>query len=66
MKRSFALILFAWVSFVPIFAEAGPRLVLREGTYDAREIREGELIKHTITVYNDGDQVLQIRDVNSD
>lgn len=66
MKRSFAMLMLALLSFLPAFAEAGPRLVLREGSYDARDVREGELIQHTVTVFNEGDQVLQIRDVNSD
>lgn len=42
----------------------GPRVVIKEKFFDAREVKEGEIIEHTFTVNNKGDEVLEIRKVN--
>lgn len=47
-------------------AASGPRLVLEGSAYDAKEVKEGEVISHSVRVLNRGDQVLKIRDVHSD
>ncbi len=42
----------------------GPRIVLEEKFFDAREVKEGEVIEHTFTVRNKGDEALEIRKVS--
>lgn len=42
----------------------GPRMVLEEKDFNAKQIKEGEIIKHTFTVRNTGDQSLEIKKVN--
>jgi hypothetical protein len=42
----------------------GPRMVLKEDCFDAKEVNEGEIIEHTFTVLNTGDQALEIKKVN--
>jgi hypothetical protein len=42
----------------------GPRIVIKERFFDAKEVKEGEVIEHAFTVYNKGDEVLQIRKVS--
>lgn len=47
-------------------AAGGPKLVVKETFHDAKDVKEGQVIAHTLVVSNAGDQVLKIRDVNSD
>ena len=42
----------------------GPRIVIEKKFFDAQEVKEGEIIEHTFTVNNKGDEVLEIRKVN--
>ena len=42
----------------------GPRIIIEEKFFDAQEVKEGELIEHTFTVVNNGDEVLEIRKVS--
>ncbi len=42
----------------------GPRIVLEEKYFDAKQIKEGEIIEHTFTVRNMGDRPLEIKKVN--
>ena len=42
----------------------GPRITIEEKSFDAKEVKEGELIEHTFTVVNKGDEVLEIRKVS--
>lgn len=42
----------------------GPRMVLEEKDFNAKQIKEGEIIDHTFTVRNTGDQPLEIKKVN--
>ena len=42
----------------------GPRMAIDEKFFDAREVKENEIIEHTFTVNNTGDEVLEIRKVN--
>jgi Protein of unknown function (DUF1573) len=42
---------------------AGPKMVMKELEHDFKEVKEGEVIEHTFQVSNQGDQVLEIREV---
>ena len=42
----------------------GPRMVLEEKYFDAKQIKEDEIIEHTFTVLNIGDRPLEIKKVN--
>jgi hypothetical protein len=42
---------------------AGPRMVIKEMEYDLKEVKEGDVIEHVFQVLNQGDQVLEIREV---
>jgi hypothetical protein len=67
MKRFSSLLLMALLMLLPSFAAAGgPRLALEAWSHDAGEVREGIVIEHVLKVYNQGDQFLHIKDVNSD
>ena len=41
-------------------ARRGPRMVLKERAFDFKEVRAGEVIKHTFKVLNQGDETLKI------
>ena len=67
MKRFSSLLLMVLLTLLSSFAAAGgPRLALDGWSHDAGEVREGIVIEHALKVYNQGDQVLSIKDVNSD
>ena len=60
----------ATIFFFSIFFHAAlaleaktPRLVVKGGLFDAGEIDEGNVIKHSFTVYNRGNAPLNIRNV---
>lgn len=38
----------------------GPRMVLKEKLFDFKEVMEGEILKHSFQVFNQGDQPLEI------
>jgi len=63
---SFSLIFSIVVSFGIALAQQaiGPRIVLEETFFDAKQIKEGGIIEHTFTVLNTGDQTLEIQKVN--
>ena len=42
----------------------GPRIVIEEKLFNAQEVKEGEIIEHVFTVYNKGDEALEIRKVS--
>jgi len=42
----------------------GPRMVLEGKYFDAKQIKEGEIIEHTFIVRNMGDRPLEIKKVN--
>jgi hypothetical protein len=64
--RFVPLLLIVLLSWPLNIEAAGPKLVLGDSFYDAKEVREVQIIEHTLFVANAGDQVLYIRDVNSD
>ena len=41
----------------------GPKMILKEKVFDAKEVREGDIIQHTFKVGNTGDQPLKITKV---
>jgi hypothetical protein len=43
--------------------DVGPRMVLEEKYFDAKEIKEGGFMEHTFTVFNKGDSPLKIKKV---
>jgi hypothetical protein len=42
----------------------GPKMVLEKKYFDAKQIKEGEIIEHAFTVRNTGDRPLEIKKVN--
>ncbi|MBN2034672.1 MAG: DUF1573 domain-containing protein [Deltaproteobacteria bacterium] len=42
----------------------GPQMNLKEKHHDFNEVKEGEVIEHSFTVENQGDQILEIQKVN--
>jgi hypothetical protein len=63
---SFSLIFSIVVSFGIALAQQaiGPRIVLEERYFDAKQIKEGGIIQHTFKVLNTGDHTLEIQKVN--
>lgn len=41
----------------------GPKMVMKELEHDFKQVKEGEVIEHVFQVLNQGDQVLEIREV---
>ena len=44
--------------------DTGPRIVIEEKAFDAREVKEGTRIQHTFLVKNSGNEALEIRKVS--
>lgn len=69
MKKSFAFLLSATLvlgcfgAFALAQDNPKPKLVIKEPVFDAGEINEGKILKHTFEVYNHGNAVLEIRNV---
>jgi hypothetical protein len=63
---SLSLIFWIVVSFDIALAQQaiGPRIVLEERYFDAKQIKEGGIIEHSFKVLNTGDQTLEIQNVN--
>ncbi len=43
--------------------EKTPKLIIRDGVFDGGTVNEGETIKHTFLIHNEGNAPLQIIDV---
>ncbi|MFC1863701.1 DUF1573 domain-containing protein [Thermodesulfobacteriota bacterium] len=41
----------------------GPKMVIEQTDYDAKEVNQGDIIEHTFKVLNTGDQPLEIKSV---
>ncbi len=56
------LIGFFLASVFPILAQKrqGPKMVVREREVDFGEVKEGDIIEHTFSVFNQGDAPLEI------
>lgn len=44
-------------------AAVGPKMVIEEKLFNAMQVKEGDVIRHTFTVRNTGDQPLKIERV---
>ena len=42
----------------------GPRMFLEEKHFDAKQVKEGQIIEHTFNVLNVGDSTLEIKKVD--
>ena len=42
----------------------GPKMVVKEKSFDAQQVKEGEIIVHNFKVLNTGDSPLEIKKVN--
>ena len=62
----FALFTVFLINLVSAQADEGPKIVFSETEYDFGHVMEGENIKHTFKVYNQGDRLLQIKRVSPD
>jgi hypothetical protein len=58
----FLLFLFCF-NAIPAEKATGPRILIEETTFDAKEVTQGERILHTFKVINVGDQALEINKV---
>ena len=69
-KLTFCIVLFMILPFLvrPIYATVqqpvGPRMILKERSFDQRKVDQGAVIEHTYRVGNEGDQPLLIRKVD--
>jgi hypothetical protein len=70
MKRAiiviFLSVLWLCLCLPPALAQhaAGPKMVIEERSFNAQQVKEGEIIEHTFTVYNKGDESLEIKKVS--
>lgn len=64
--RLYILLLFAMI-FLPVVSAASevsrPEIYFEKINYDAGKVMEGTVIDHTFTVYNRGDETLNIKAV---
>ena len=58
-----AVSLFFWGSLVLAEGTLGPKIVLEEYVYDFDEVLEGTVVQHAFKVLNQGDQILEIKNV---
>lgn len=60
----FFILLFAFSGYQAVAQQQdGPKMVLKNQEFDAKEVKEGETIEHAFHVLNQGNQPLQIKDV---
>ena len=57
------ILLFFCISSLYAIEPVGPRLVLDKNVFDAKEVKEGDIIEHTFTISNTGDSLLEINRV---
>jgi adenine specific DNA methylase Mod len=59
------LIFWIIVNYATTWAQQaiGPRMDIEKKFFDAKQVKEGEIIKHTFTVLNTGDRLLEIKKV---
>ena len=58
-----SLILFFCFNAIPAEKTTGPRILIEEKSFDAKEVMQGKMIRHTFKVQNTGDQPLEINKV---
>ena len=55
------ILLFALCGHSSLAQEArGPKMVLKEQVFDFKEVKEGEVIRHSFKVFNHGNETLRI------
>jgi hypothetical protein len=70
MKRLFSLVSLCGLLFLGLLsfsaaqAPSGPSMVLPEKSFDFQEVTEGKIVEHTFKVLNNGNQPLEITNVN--
>ena len=70
MKRFFTVaapcvaLFFLLLSSSPAQTPSGPSMVLPEKSFDFSEVEEGKVVEHAFRVLNNGQQPLQIKNVN--
>ena len=69
MKRVFQILLSVfllsafWGHTLLAQESRGPKIVVKEPVFDFKEIKEGDVVQHTFKVLNEGDQILEIKNV---
>jgi len=69
MKKSSlaGLVLLSFFAFCghPDLSEAvpGPKMVVKQNTFDFGQVKEGKVLEHTFTVLNEGEAKLEIKNV---
>ena len=68
MKRLFCILCSLMMLTVLSLPAAGqekqaPRMIIKDGIYDGGAVNEGEVIKHTFLIRNEGNATLRILDV---
>ena len=59
--RSVCIALFSLYAYASYAQEVlGPKIVLQGREFDCGEVREGEVIEHSFSVFNQGDAPLEI------
>jgi hypothetical protein len=61
----FYILIIIFLSFFPISASAEPKLRFSEEEFDFGFVKEGEVLQHEFTIYNDGNESLEIINVAS-
>jgi len=65
LVRIVCIALFSLYSYSALAQEVlGPKMVLKEQEFDFKEVKEGEIIRHTFQVLNEGDERLDIKKVS--
>ena len=65
LVRIVCIALFSLYSYSALAQEVlGPKMVLKEQEFDFKEVKEGEIIRHTFQVLNEGDAMLEIKKVS--
>jgi hypothetical protein len=57
------MILMSWV-YIWADETKGPRLIILEPHFDAKEVQEGTIIDHSFSIKNEGEALLEIKRVN--
>ena len=69
MKRYCRSVLLIFIAFWSFSALAqnykGPKIVFKEEIFDFKEVIEGSAAEHVFQVLNEGDEVLEIKQVKS-
>ena len=65
MKKCFYSVFFITLFIFPCLNTGtaqetiGPKMLIEEADYDAKEVMQGEIISHTFKILNRGDQTLE-------